>query len=105
MSLRLWSVVVVGLALAIITIAGIAWYWPGTVPTMERDGGAVLVYEVEGDDLPEEYEPEQLVRVLQVRFASAGLRGVQVKPLDRLRFQIAVPGVKPSRFPDVVAED
>ena len=92
--------IVLGMALvaslAVAIFFGWRLYRHWTRPDIARDGGTILVYEIDEarwaeGKRPEDYSPEKLVAALKQRLDPGDLYGVTVRPISDTRFEIALP--------------
>jgi preprotein translocase subunit SecD len=60
-------------------------------PTVERVGGTVLVYEVDSERRPAEYQPQALTDAVKRRLDPSGVSGIAVRPLEKGRIEIQIP--------------
>lgn len=87
------------ITLAAIIVLGVAGWWlyrVATRPSMARNGGTVLVYEIDIDTfpdsrLPDGYQPDEMAEAVKRRLDSTDSLGVAVRPVDPNRLEISIP--------------
>ena len=86
---------VLGLALAAFLVVAIVFGWllyrHWTRPTISRDGGTILVYEVDREQSSGEFSPEELAQTLRRRLDPAEIYGIGVRPMPEERVEVSVP--------------
>ncbi len=95
------------LILSIVALVGVAgvfsWhiYRKWKIPSLEKNGGTVLVYEVDEGEKPIDFKPEELAVVLRRRIDPDELCGVVVRPIDGNRIEIVLPHQGPGSDQEV----
>src|SRR5262249_44424975 len=74
-----------------ITIAGKPLTRPSFRLGVDLVGGTILVYEIDPDKKPENYNKEQLVAALKRRLDPADLYNITIRPLSDTRVEIILP--------------
>src|SRR3954447_25272135 len=64
---------------------------PTFKPGVDLVGGTILVYEIDPDKKPENYNKEQLVAALKRRLDPADLYNITIRPLSDTRVEIILP--------------
>jgi SecD/SecF fusion protein len=91
---------VLGLALAALLVVALLFGWRlyrhWTRPTVAKNGGTVLVYEVDPAGFPggvpaPDFSPDRLAEALRRRLDPDDLNGIEVRPLGTNRIEVAVP--------------
>jgi preprotein translocase subunit SecD len=91
---------VLGLALAALLLVAVVFGWrlyrQWRRPDLAKDGGTVLVYEIDesrwpGGEVPQDYQPEKLTAKLKRRLDPDDLYGVIVRPVTNTRVEITLP--------------
>ncbi len=95
------------LILSIVALVGVAgvfiWhiYRKWKIPSLEKNGGTVLVYEVDEGEKPIDFKPEELAATLRRRIDPEELYGVVVRPVDGNRIEIVLPHQRPGSEQEV----
>lgn len=84
------KIVVVLLVLVIAAGAGFYGYRQAIKPRLERNGGTILIYEVDGEP-PPGFQPAALAEALQRRLDRSGQADVTVQPIGPTRVEVRVP--------------
>jgi hypothetical protein len=66
-------------------------YRASSRPSFERSGGTVLVYELDADARPDDYQPEAMIAALRRRLDPGGVAGITVRATGDTRVEIVVP--------------
>jgi preprotein translocase subunit SecD len=65
---------------------------PDDQPTIERNGGTLLVYELDTSEaLPKGFQPDVMVKAIKRRLDPSNLFGIRVKAAKDNRFEIGIP--------------
>jgi hypothetical protein len=87
--------IVLGVALAaflvLLAAVGLGLYMQWSRPDIARDGGTVLVYEVDEERSPGAFTPDDLAAALRRRLDPDGDFGIKVRPLHEKRVEVRVP--------------
>jgi preprotein translocase subunit SecD len=82
-------------AVAVFLVLGAAiWliqkYYPFK-PSIERDGGTILVYELDEDNLPANYQPKDMAEAMRRRLDPTDRQNISVRPEGDTRMEIRIP--------------
>src|SRR6266481_6304969 len=59
-------------------------------PSIERDGGTILVYEIDEESLPAEYQPKEMAEAILRRVDPTDSHNVSVRPDGAQRMEIRI---------------
>jgi SecD/SecF fusion protein len=80
---------------ALVLFGGAIWvikkYYPFK-PSIERDGGTILVYELDEETLPAGYQPTEMAEAIRRRVDPTKTQNVSVRPDGDKRMEVRIPG-------------
>jgi preprotein translocase subunit SecD len=84
---------ILALLVAALLASSLGWYIysQATRPTLERNGGTIVIYELDEEQLPGSYQAEDMAAAIKRRIDPSGRAGIVVEPVATNRFEVAIP--------------
>jgi SecD/SecF fusion protein len=88
-----WILLLALLVIAIVSVTGVAWFFflRSLHPSFERDGGTVLVFEIDETQPPIAFEPASLVAAVKRRVDPYDLKRITVRAVGEKQVEISIP--------------